>query len=351
LAWLDFRALGLAANGALFLLAAGAVWWAGDRLARQAQLITERTALGQAVVGTLLLGVLVSLPELTLAVVAAAVGNAGLAVNTLIGGAWITLVMLAMADLTIGRFPLSGEVRHPVVMLQGGLSALLLTLIACAILGGDRLLPGAGVVGLWPLALIVLYAASVVLVRRVQDRSPWTPSGEPAEAATPPTEAGKAQPGGHGAIVRATVGASAVVLVAGSVLAFTADAITELAGLTAGLAGLLLGGLSTSLPELSTTVTAARLKQYDMALSAILGSNMCSAALIFFADVAHPGGPILAEVGTFSAFAVLLAVAMTAVYIAGLVVRETVGAWRVGLDSLAVFLIAVVGMALLAMLA
>jgi hypothetical protein len=48
---------------------------------------------------------------------------------------------------------------------------------------------------------------------------------------------------------------------------------------------------------------------------------------------------------------VLLAVAMTAVYIAGLVVRETVGAWRVGLDSLAVFLIAVVGMALLAILA
>jgi cation:H+ antiporter len=174
LAWLDFRALGLAANGALFLLAVGAVWWAGDRLARQAQLVTDRTPLGRAVVGTLLLGVLVSLPELTLAVVAAGVGNAGLAVNTLIGGAWITLVMLAMADLTVGRFPLSGEIRHPVVMLQGGLSALLLTLVACAILGGDRLLPAAGIVGVWPLALIVLYAASAVLVRRVQDRSPWT---------------------------------------------------------------------------------------------------------------------------------------------------------------------------------
>jgi cation:H+ antiporter len=150
--------------------------------------------------------------------------------------------------------------------------------------------------------------------------------------------------------VRATLGASAVVLVAGSLLAFTADAITELTGLSAGLAGLLLGGISTSLPELSTTITAARLKQYDMALSGILGSNMCSAALIFFADIAYPGGPILGEIGVFSAFAVLLAVAMTAVYIAGLVVRETVGSWRVGLDSLAVLVMAVVGMALLAML-
>ena len=170
-------------------------------------------------------------------------------------------------------------------------------------------------------------------------------------AIQPPTGATEGPVGGRAAIVRATVGASVVVLVAGSVLAFTADAITELTGLTAGLAGLLLGGLSTSLPELSTTVTAARLKQYDMALAGILGSNMCSAALIFFADAAYPGGPVLAELDAFSAFAVLLAVAMTAVYIAGFVVRETVGAWRVGLDSLTVLAMGAVGMALLAVLA
>jgi hypothetical protein len=44
--------------------------------------------------------------------------------------------------------------------------------------------------------------------------------------------------------------------------AFSADALAEQTGLGAGFVGLIFGGIATSLPELSTTVSAVRLMQY-----------------------------------------------------------------------------------------
>jgi cation:H+ antiporter len=81
-----FAALPMWANVALFAAAAALVWIGGVRLTGYAKTIAERTGAGEAFIGILLLGAVVSLPEMATTVAAAAMGDAKLAVNTLLGG-------------------------------------------------------------------------------------------------------------------------------------------------------------------------------------------------------------------------------------------------------------------------
>lgn len=66
------------------------VWFAGSRLAGYPKVLSER-GVGQALIGSVLLGGVASLPEFATAVSAAATGNAKLAVNTLLGGIGISV--------------------------------------------------------------------------------------------------------------------------------------------------------------------------------------------------------------------------------------------------------------------
>ena len=352
---MDFHEVGLAGNLAAFGLASAVVWLAGDRLARCSQVIADRTRLGQAFIGTILLGVTVSLPEMTLAGVAAAMGNAALAVNSLLGGIAIPMVVLAITDLAVGEEPLSIDVQHPVVLLQGALVIVMLTVAAAGITAGDRLLPGLEVAGAWTTVLAALFIVSLVLVERLQRYYPWRPDAAPEpqvgeQVEEPQPAHGNTTDGegaGLGRVVWLAVLAAAAVVAGGSVLAFSADALAEQTGLGAGFVGLLFGGIATSLPELSTTVSAVRLKQYEMTFADAFGTNLSSLALLFLADIIYVGEPLLSQVGRFSTFAVLLGCALTAIYLAGLVAQPRRGLWRMGIDSVTVLVVSIMGFVVL----
>ncbi len=99
-------------NAGVFLSAAAVVWFAGLHLTRCAKIIAERTKLGQAFIGAVLLGGLVSLPEMATAMTASAIGNAPLAVNTLLGGIAAAMAMIAITDAAIGPEPLDIDVKR-----------------------------------------------------------------------------------------------------------------------------------------------------------------------------------------------------------------------------------------------
>lgn len=133
-----------------------------------------------------------------------------------------------------------------------------------------------------------------------------------------------------------TAAAAGAILAAGFALAGTREALAEQTGLGASFVGMLLGGIATSLPEVSTTIAAVRLAQYKMAFADAFGTNLFSTMLLFVADLAYPGGPILNEVDRFSLFAMLLGILLTAVYLAGFVERHHKTMLRMGIDSIIV---------------
>jgi cation:H+ antiporter len=171
---LDFRSLSLATNALLFGAAAALVWWAGTRLTAYAAAISERLGGRPALIGLVLLGAVASLPEMATTLSAALLGHAPMAVNTLLGGISVTLVIIAVVDGIAGGEPLSVDITHPSLLLHATLAVLLLAVAAGGIAVGDVLIPGTGV-GLCTFLLLLLYMGCVLLVRRYDQSDPWVP--------------------------------------------------------------------------------------------------------------------------------------------------------------------------------
>jgi cation:H+ antiporter len=84
-----------------------------------------------------------------------------------------------------------------------------------------------------------------------------------------------------------------------------------------------------------------------MAVSDIFGTNLFNCALVFVVDVVYAGGPVLGEVGAFSAFAAMLGVVVSALFLAGLAERRDRTLFRMGYDSIAVLVAYFAGVAVL----
>ncbi len=344
----DFDTWPLWANALAFLASAVAVWFAGWRLAGLVDAIAERTGMGQGFAGLMLLGGITSLPEIAVSVSAALGGEPVLATNNLLGSIAAQVVILAFADMLIGRNALTSVVVHPIVLLQGILSIALLSFIAMAATTGDIAI---GPVGVWSIVLLLSYGGGVALLAGYERRpETWQPVTD--EAKPDDRERDEATPDDR--LLRSLIGwtvlAAAIILAAGWVLSETGSAGAKQTGLGSAFFGATVLAVATSLPEISTVFAAVRLRSYEMALGNIFGTNLFNAALIFVIDILAPGEPILSRVGAFSAFGALLGLVLTAVFMAGIVERRDRTVLRMGWDSLAALVLYVAGIALLFML-
>jgi cation:H+ antiporter len=336
---MSFTSLSLGTNMAVFAAAACIFWGAGIKLTGYARVIAVRTGAEQAFVGILLLGAVVSLPETATTVAAAANGQARLAVSTLLGGIAATIAILAVTDALTGSEPLSTDISHPIVLLQGILVVLFLTIASAGIVVGDTAMLG---VGLWTTALLVFYMLFILVAKRYGARDTWiAQDGNASDVRRHSRAPVRDDPQRKRSLATTcllTAAAAVAILAAGFALAGTGEALAEQTGLGASFVGMLLGGIATSLPEVSTTIAAVRLAQYEMAFADAFGTNLFSTMLLFVADLAYPGGPILNEVDRFSLFAMLLGILLTAAYLAGFVERRRKTMLRMGIDSIIVLL-------------
>lgn len=182
---IDFQTAPLWMNLAVFSGAGAAVWFAGSRLAHYVDGIAERTGMGHALAGLLVLGVITSLPEAAVTVAAGRAGHVALAVNNLLGGVAFGFAILAIADISIGREALTSVVPDPVVILQGALSILLLAMVTLGILVGDRALFG---IGAWCWGILALYLLAAWMTQQLQGRYPWHPNQEHGPTPPPPEQ-------------------------------------------------------------------------------------------------------------------------------------------------------------------
>lgn len=354
--FLSFARYPLWINGAAFGIAAALVWGAGTRLSRYLNAIAEQTGIGKAFTGMLLLGGITSLPEVATVATACHSGNVALATNNLLGSIAINVLLLALADSVLGRHALTSVVASPAALLQGTLNVLVLALAAAAVIAGDILVLG---VGAWSAGLLLFVIAGMWLVSRYKHRRPWQAVGrdladvqqdllEESERDGDDTEVHHLS---LGSLIGRTTLAAAVILVAGFVLATSGDAIAAKTGLGSTLVGFLLVGFATSLPEISSIVAAMRAGEYEMALGDIFGTNLFNVALIFLADLVYRGStPVLDLAGRFESFALMLGIALTGIYLLGLLERENKTILRMGYDSLAVILTFAGGVAVLYMI-
>jgi cation:H+ antiporter len=348
----DFAGLGLWLNIAIFAGAAVCVWFAGVRITGYAEAISGKTGIGHAVIGMLLLAGVTSLPEIGVTVTASIGGESALAVNNLFGSIALQAAILAVVDFAIGRRALTAVVPNPQVMLQGTLNILLLSFAAAGMTVGDFAFLGAG---LWAWGCLILYVASVWVLSREEGRRPWLAARSGTVDRRLLREQDERQSDGkNGAedlalsgLVWRTVAMGGVILVAGYLLSETGEAIAKQTGLGTSFVGFALLAVSTSLPELSTALTAARRGLFTMAISDILGTNLINVGLIFIVDLVSSGDPVLGTLDDFAVLGALLGIAITGVFVAGLAERRDTHFGRMGLDSVVVAAVYLGGLVLL----
>lgn len=335
-----FGSLGLPLLAIFFGVASAAVWWAGLRLSRNAGLIADRTGLGQALIGVVLLGFATSLPEVATTTTASLAGNPAMAVNNLLGGVAFQVLVLAVADMMIGREALTSQLPSPRVMLYAVISIAMLAFVAFGVVIGDVALPSLPV-GIFPILTVLAYLAGLWAVRDYKSSAGWKPASR--EASRPGTE--RESGISNFALAVTTIGFTALILVAGYVITRSAETMAAQLGLNNALIGLTLIAAATSLPELSTAIAAVKLRRHEMAIGDVLGGNMVDIALIVLVDLLYIDGLALRGVDSTALAAALLGVVMTALMLLGMIERRDRTVFRMGYDSAAIILVYVLGLA------
>lgn len=345
-------------NAVIFLIFAGLIWFAGTYLEKYADIISDRTGLGQAFTGLLLLSTATSLPEVATTITAVALlNNPTLAVYNLLGGVALQTAILAIADRAKHR---TGSLTYfrPrfVLLIQGvGLLMLLQLTIAGITAGG---LPTVFGMSAWTVVLFLVYLGTLYLTYRYRGQPRWTPTKRDDMPKERPPEA-KSNKESRTAYKERTAGrsmlslwlrfcgASLAVLVAGWAVAQSADVLARQTGLGDAFLGATLLALATSLPEVSTTVAASRNGHYSMAISNIFGSNGFCVALLFLAELLYRGGTILEQVEGSVVFVTAIGAIMTSIYLFGMLERQDRTVFGIGWYSAAAVLVYFGGMTVL----
>lgn len=336
-------------NLGLFLAGAGAVWYAGLRLAIHADAIAERKQLARAVVGAMILAGATSLPEIATTCTASAIGNAPMAVNNLLGGIAMQTAILAVVDLVVVRGAMTYFSPKPVLMLAGVLLVVQIAVCLMAIAAGE-IASFAGT-GVWPIVLAVAYYFMLRFVHGYEGRPGWKPVDIPdevyereqsrkADGTSPASRSDRALYLIFGAY-------SLVVLIGGTLVSTTADALSKQTHLSGGFVGATFVAIATSLPEVSATMGAARLGAYTLAISNIFGSNALMIALVLPADLIYRGGPIMDAVDDSAVFTGAIGILVTALYLWGLVERRDRTVLGMGIDSTLVLVAYFLGVVML----
>jgi cation:H+ antiporter len=277
-----------------------------------------------------------SLPEIATTFTAAIQENANLVLGNLFGGITMQTAILAVADLYVVRGVLTQYPRKPTHALEAALLIVLLSTLLGFCISGDVTI-GFNM-GLGAAVLAVAYALCVMFLRNYDEAGHWIPVDLPnkIENKTKMMANQSIADLPTGTLIRRSVAAAIVILVCGVILVQAADAIATQTGLGSSFIGATILAASTSLPEVSTTIAAARLGAYTMAISNIFGSNLIMLVLLLPADALYRKGPILAEAGQTEMLNLVFGILVTAIFVVGMLVRRKPRILGMGIDSASV---------------
>jgi cation:H+ antiporter len=327
----------LTLNGHVGVFAAGAltIALAGVALTRIADILADRTGLGEAIAGAVLLGVTTSLAGTVAAVVAAVAGHVDLSISTAVGGIAVQTAFLAVADFFYRQANLEHAAASSTNLVQCTVLVIMLTIPLAA-----ATVPPLTIVGVHPASalLLAIYVFGLRLSRLQHDEPMWVARHTPFTRQDVPEEEGAGAPATLSLLAQ-FLALALVVCVAGWSLAESGAAIARLSGLSQTLIGTLFTAVSTSLPELVTTVAAVRRGALQLAVGGIIGGNTYDVLFLTFSDVAYREGSLYHAFSDRHHLLVVVSLLMAAVLLLGLLRRETRGPAGIGADGIVILVL------------
>jgi cation:H+ antiporter len=312
----------------------------GTNLSRYGDVIAEKTGMGRAWIGLVLMAGVTSLPELITGISSVTIaGTPDIALGDVMGSCVFNLSIIALMDMLHGPGPIFSKAEHGHT-LSAGFGVILIGIASISILA-DRGFPALGHVGLYTPAIIVLYGLGMRSVFLFQKKKIASHAGEIAERLLYKDISMKT------AAVRYALNAVVIIGVA-TWLPFLGNAIADATGLGKSFIGSILIAMTTSLPELVVSIAALRIGAADMAIANLFGSNMFNIFILAVDDIAFIKGPLLSHVSSNHAVTGFMAVVMTGITIVSLTYRlERKTVLRLGWDALALLFAYIVNILLL----
>lgn len=226
--------------------------------------IASRFGIPQLVVGLTIVAMGTSAPEAAVSISAALKGNAGITIGNVAGSNILNiLVILGMtAFLTKKVVPVAAStIKYEMPFMI----VIMLILLWMGYAGNEiSRLEGAG---LWVIFLMYLFYL-LKMAKKSADKSSGDDAGEPSGGESDKKAKSMAT------LLLFTVAGLVLIVIGSSVTVDAATAIARIIGLSERFIGLTIVALGTSLPELFTSVSAARKGSADIAIGNIVGSNI-----------------------------------------------------------------------------
>lgn len=326
---------------ALFAGCALVIGVVGTRLTGVVDTLADRTGIGEAIAGAVLMGMATSLSGIVLSVTAAWKGQPELAMSNAVGGIAAQTLFLTFADAALRRVNLEHAAASIGNLAQGTLLMCLLGMLLVA-----RYSPEWTLWGIHPVTplLFLGYVYGLRIIDEVRSQPMWMPRRTRETREDAPDD--EAQRYSLTRLWGAFAALALLLGVSGWVMEKAATTLATETGMSQTAVGILLTSVATSLPELVTAVAAVRRGALTLAVGGIIGGNAFDTLFAAASDIAYRDGSIYHAVSDQTLLWIALSVLMTAVLLLGLVRREKHGPARIGFESVALVLFYGAGVAM-----
>jgi len=323
-----------------FILSSSIIVFCGANLSRYGDVIAEKTGLGRAWTGLVLMASVTSLPELITGISSVAFADVpNIALGDIMGSCVFNLSILALMDILHGPGPIFSKAEHGHI-LSAGFGVVLIGIASISILSNTNI-PYIGHIGVYTPAIILIYLIAVRNLflferRRLADFVDKMSKVNQYEEISMTKAIGK-----YSVNALFIVGAA-------TWLPFIGDRLAEETGLARSFIGSIFIALTTSLPELVVSVSALKIGATDLAIANLFGSNIFNIFILAIDDIFYKKGPLLSHVSLNHAVTGIIAVIMTGIAIISLTYRlEKKPFLRLGWDTISILLAYIVNIYLL----
>jgi len=325
-----------------FVVCTAVIVYAGSRLAKYGDVIAEKTGLGRAWIGLVLMASVTSLPELVTGISSVTfAGVPDIAVGDVLGSCVFNMLILAILDALHRPMPISTK-AHQGHVLSAAFGLLLLSIVCVSMVLRENISP-IGWLGPYSFLFIVIYFIAMRLVFTYERRKIAEFLKEMAEELQYRDISIKT------AVLHYTINAL-IVIIAAMFLPKIGEGIAESTGLGQTFIGNIFIAVSTSLPEVVVSIAAVRMGAVDLAIGNLFGSNIFNIFILALDDIFFLKGPLLSYTNSNHIISALAAIAMTTIAIIGLTYRAEKKRLFVAWDSIGILIVYVANLLLLYML-
>ncbi|MBY0488132.1 MAG: hypothetical protein K2P85_13245 [Flavobacteriaceae bacterium] len=328
------ESLSLTVQILIFIISGGIIWYFSNKLSHIVDFINEEYKLGAAFGGTILLSLIVNLPEVAIVIKGTLQGDTSLAIGNILGGIAIQTVLLAFFDFKTRKEsqPLSTITSNTNSISQGVFLSLILALV---VLGTqlDSMYVSTRI-SIIEVLILIAWVLSLLTLKRCEAGN-LIPMPEVNANHGIKTTRKKA--------IFSIITIAIVILFFGFILAETSEHIAHSMNISGVVFGATILSLITALPELSGGIAFIKSKSYNVLISDIFGGNSFLPLLFLLANILNKGS-ILPEAKKADLYLTALSIVLTLTFVIGMIIKFPKRKFGLGVDSWVAIVIYILGM-------